>query len=912
MHSEPFKLKEVQAIPQRAPFERWNTLKAHHFNISQVPTEEVTFEMVVRGPSSWSQFQKAGFMVGDEAYAGARSYYTLEAAVRALFGVEAIVPTHNGVGAEKLLATVLVKPGGVVLHNRGADSPLVIAHGGECLDVTAGHDSATAGPKSFRGDLDLSALAALLERHGDRVAYVHVDLCPEGSGGRPVSIENLSRVRELTRARGVPLVIDLSDVSAVAWWNGRDATPKLDLVTAMAQLAGYGDILLMDASRAPRADVGGFVAALDPNLHEEIRSQVVVFEGLHTYGGMTGRAMEVFALGIEELAKPEMEDWHQTQLGVFHELLVAAGVPAVRGARGVMLDVTSFLGHLPPEEHPKFTLAAAVYLLAGARAPIEGSFARHLTAPAAAELVLELPRFAFTRDHLAQVATDIGALWQRREEIAGLKLVNEPEFVDEARFAPARERLLALDPRGECRPVEPSEPWKIAVFEPLKVTDKAYRREAMVEAGYNTFLLRSEDVYLDLLTDSGTTAMSSRQWEGMTATTDTPFANRHARELEDTVRSVLGFDHVIPTHQGRAAEHIMSQVMIRPGQLVPGNMYFTTTKLHQEMAGGVFVDIIVDDAHDPTSTFRFKGNLDCAKLQAEIERVGADNIAYISAECCVNLAGGQPLSMANLRDLATLCQRHEIPIMFDATRAVENAHFIKQEEPGYAHRTVRSILTEMMSYGDGCTISCKKDFLVNMGGILACNDAALATRFRRMLRVWEGELGNGGLDNKDIVALSRGLLESVEDDYIRARIDQTQILGQKLIRAGIPIVLPPGSHAIFLDARRFLPHIDQDEFPAQALAAAIYIETGVRTMERGNVSKGRCPKTGENYRPKLELVRCTISRRVYTNDHMDFVVEGLKRLYERRESISGLRFSHEPKVLRFFQGRFEPLMSWDL
>jgi tyrosine phenol-lyase len=248
--------------------------------------------------------------------------------------------------------------------------------------------------------------------------------------------------------------------------------------------------------------------------------------------------------------------------------------------------------------------------------------------------------------------------------------------------------------------------------------------------------------------------------------------------------------------------------------------------------------------------------------------------------------------------------------MFDATRCVENAYMIKKKDPEYSQKTVGEILREMLSYGDGCTISCKKDFLVNMGGILACNSEDLAIRFQRMLRIWEGDISNGGLDPKDIEALYRGLLDSLDDEYIRMRIEQTQEFGQKLIDVGVPIVIPPGSHAVFIDAKRFFPHIEQDEYPAQALAAAIYIETGVRTMERGNVSKGRNPATGENYRPDLELVRCTIPRRVYSNSHIDYVVEGIKRLYDIRDQISGLRFVYEPKVLRFFQGRFEPLKPW--
>jgi len=455
------------------------------------------------------------------------------------------------------------------------------------------------------------------------------------------------------------------------------------------------------------------------------------------------------------------------------------------------------------------------------------------------------------------------------------------------------------------------EPYKIAIFEPVRMVNKQYRKKAIAEAGYNTFLLKSEDVYLDLLTDSGTSAMSCYQWEGMTNTGDTPYSSRHYLKMVEGFREILGYNYIIPTHQGRAAEHIMSQCMIKPGQIVPGNMYFTTTKLHQEMAGGVFVDVIVDEAHDPTNLFPWKGNIDLKKLEKEIKRVGPEKVAYVSFETCVNMAGGQPISMQNAKDVSKLLHKYGIPNMYDATRCVENAYMIKWKDPQYSDKPVKEILRELLSYGDGCTISAKKDFLVNMGGIIACNSPDLNRAFLRMLRVWEGDVTNGGLDSKDIEALHRGLMDSLDDDYIKMRIAQTQEFGRKLQEAGVPIVVPPGSHAVFIDAKRFLPHIDQEQYPAQALTAAMYIECGVRTMERGNVSKGRDPQTGRNYRPKLELVRCTIPRRVYTNSHIDYAVEGITELYRKRDRITGLKLAYEPKVLRFFQGRFEPLEKWD-
>jgi tyrosine phenol-lyase len=378
--------------------------------------------------------------------------------------------------------------------------------------------------------------------------------------------------------------------------------------------------------------------------------------------------------------------------------------------------------------------------------------------------------------------------------------------------------------------------------------------------------------------------------------------------LVEVLQDAFGYDHIIPTHQGRAAEHILSQIMIRPGQLVPGNMYFTTTKLHQEMAGGVFVDVIVDEAHDPQSQFPWKGNIDLAKLSAIVDEHGAEGVAYISFEHSVNLAGGQPASMDNMKDVYTYCSERGIPVFFDATRCVENASMIQAKDIRYTNTPVKDILREMMMYGDGCTVSGKKDFLINIGGLLAFRENTQWTeRAEELLRVYEGNVTDGGLATADLAAIARGVQEMVDDRYIRSRVRQTELLGGLLLEAGVPIVEPPGSHAIFLDARRFLPHIDQDEYPAQRLAAAIFVETGVRAMERGNVSKGRNPENGENFRPALELVRLTIPRRVYSNDHMCAVAEGIIRVWEKRDEVRGLRFVYEPEKLRFFQGRFEAL-----
>jgi tyrosine phenol-lyase len=452
-----------------------------------------------------------------------------------------------------------------------------------------------------------------------------------------------------------------------------------------------------------------------------------------------------------------------------------------------------------------------------------------------------------------------------------------------------------------------AEPWKIKMVEPIRMTSREQRRELIAEAGYNTFLLRSDDVYIDLLSDSGTNAMSDVQWAGLMRGDEAYAGSRNFYHLADAVREYYGYPYMVPTHQGRAAEHILAKIMIKPGDFIPGNMYFTTTRLHQELAGGTFVDVIRDEAHDPSSEHPFKGDVDLAKLEKLIGEVGAARIPYVSVAGTVNMAGGQPQSMANMRALRELCGRHSIPIVLDATRAIENAYFIQQREPGYAAKKVAEILKEYCSYTQSCTMSAKKDALVNIGGWLATRDEGLFEEARNLVVVYEGLHTYGGLAGRDMEAMALGIAESIQDDHIRARVGQIEYLGRHLLDWGIPTVRPIGGHAVFLDARAFYPHIPQPQYPAQALASNIYLDSGVRSLERGIVSAGRDPKTGEEHHPRLELVRLTIPRRVYTQTHMDVVAESVLQVYEQRDSARGLKMTYEPKYLRFFQARFEPL-----
>ncbi len=451
-----------------------------------------------------------------------------------------------------------------------------------------------------------------------------------------------------------------------------------------------------------------------------------------------------------------------------------------------------------------------------------------------------------------------------------------------------------------------AEPYKIKMVELLKMTTPAHRRKAMFEAGFNTFLLKSEDVYIDLLTDSGTSAMSDQQWAGMMLGDEAYAGSRNFYHLEEVVKDIYGYKYLVPTHQGRGAENILSKILIKKGDIIPGNMYFTTTRLHQELAGGKFEDIIIDEAHDPENEFPFKGNVDLEKLEKLIKKYGAKRIPYVSMATSVNMAGGQPISIKNLKELRALTKKHGIRIIHDMTRVAENAHFIQQREKGYQHKSIKEIVKEINSYTDGATMSAKKDALVNIGGFLAINEWDVFEEARNMVVVYEGLHTYGGLAGRDMEAMAIGIGESVNDDHIHARVGQVIYLGDKMIDYGVPIVKPIGGHGIFVDAKKFLPHIPQYQFPAQTLAAEVYLDSGVRTMERGVVSAGR-KANGENYFPKLELVRFTIPRRVYTQAHMDVIAESAARVYERRNKIKGMKMIYEPKYLRFFQSRFEKL-----
>jgi tyrosine phenol-lyase len=448
----------------------------------------------------------------------------------------------------------------------------------------------------------------------------------------------------------------------------------------------------------------------------------------------------------------------------------------------------------------------------------------------------------------------------------------------------------------------PVPPWKVKVVEPIELPPPDRRRAALAEAGYNTFLLRAEDVFIDLLTDSGTSALSQEQRAAMELGDEAYAGSRSFFRLEQAVRDVYGYRHLIPTHQGRGAEHLLARVLVQPGQLVPSNLYFTTSRVHAELAGGVWTDVSIPEASDPASEHPFKGNIDLVALERVLSSVGPEGVAFVRQEACLNMAGGQPFSIENLRGVRELTSSHGVPFILDATRISENALFVKRREPGYADRTIASIVREIAGLSDGAIFSSKKDHYVPIGGMLTLNDDAAAARARELVVVYEGFPHYGGIAGHDMEALAQGIRESTDERIVDHYVGQSAYLGGLLIDAGVPVVLPLGAHAVFLDAKRFLPHLPQEQFPAQALAGAIYLEGAVRTMERGIVSgqHGSEPYDG------LELVRLTLPRRVYTGEHLEYVADVVERVHRAAGDVPGLRMTYEPESLRFFQARFEP------
>jgi len=451
-------------------------------------------------------------------------------------------------------------------------------------------------------------------------------------------------------------------------------------------------------------------------------------------------------------------------------------------------------------------------------------------------------------------------------------------------------------------------PYKIKVVEPIALADPERRSEALAAAGFNTFLLRSDDVFIDLLTDSGTSALSQQQRAAMELGDEAYAGSRSFFRLEHAVQEVYGFRHTIPAHQGRGAEHLLARVLVRPRQLVPSNLYFTTSRVHAELAGGIWTDVSIAEAGDPESRYPWKGNIDVAKLEEVLRQAGRDGVAFVRQEACLNMAGGQPFSLQNLAEVRAITRNYGVPLILDATRSSENALFVKRQEESYANLSLTEILQLIAALSDGAIFSSKKDHFVPIGGLVAVNDDDLAGKLRELVVVYEGFPHYGGMSGAAMEALAVGIHEAADERIVTHHLDQVAYLASLLDDSDIPIVQPPGAHAVFLDAKRFLPHLSQTEYPAQALAAAIYLAGGVRTMERGIVSG----QHGREAYDGLELVRLTLPRRVYTQEHLAYTAAVIADLHRHADQIPGLRLTFEPATLRFFQARFEPLAPFTL
>jgi tyrosine phenol-lyase len=445
------------------------------------------------------------------------------------------------------------------------------------------------------------------------------------------------------------------------------------------------------------------------------------------------------------------------------------------------------------------------------------------------------------------------------------------------------------------------EPFRIKSVEPIQWTTRERREELLKAAHYNLFLLRADDVLIDLLTDSGTGAMSTYQWAAVMEGDESYAGSRSFEHFRDSVQDIFGYKHVIPTHQGRAAERILFSVMCKKGDVVPNNTHFDTTRANVEHTGAEALDLVIPEGKQPATVHPFKGNMDVAALEQCIERIGRERIPLVMLTVTNNSGGGQPVSMENARAVSAVCRKHGIPLYFDACRFAENSYFIKQREKGYADKTPKQIAQEMFALGDGCTMSAKKDGMANIGGFLCTNNDLLAQQEKDLLILTEGYPTYGGLAGRDLEAIAVGLQEALHEDYLRYRIVSTAYLGNHLVEHGVPIVQPPGGHAIYLDARTFLPHIPLTEFPGVALATELYLEGGIRSVEIGSLMFGAAAK--------MDLVRLAIPRRVYTQSHIDYVIEVILEVWRKRESIRGLKLTYEPPFLRHFTAHFEPACS---
>jgi tyrosine phenol-lyase len=828
MLAENYKAKIVQHIKKIDYNERLNIARKYNYNLHKAPSEFFILDFY-NCPNALSEEQYSALFRGDESYAGSENFINILNNVKEIFKRNFVVPVHNLRGTEHLILKVFEND---FISNNPTDTFKVLC------------------------------------------SYFNRKILGNGSGIYYFTIEReFEKFLELKRMKGFKILNASNIFSQIVFWKieGKLSGNLKDLVYEMTK---DFDIIILSADADLMAHVGALIILNDENYYRQISEWLVSFEGLHTYGGLSGRDMELIAVSLNQVLDENYWHYRYYEIKNLYDNVRSLGYD-VEGfnSDGFFIHVENGIG---------FNLA--LFLSGQIRAKAYED-----------KLFLRIPKRVYFREHYDYFLKVLSYLKNRN--YPKLKKCFETKFYEieimDYELLEPLEKYEVIDYDGFN--------YRLKGVEIIFNKSKEERIETIEEAGYNTFLLKSEDVYIDLLTDSGTSSQSDEQiFEGL------KYDGKNAFDvLKESVYEIFGFDKFIITHQGRQAEHFISQHLIKKGQYVLNNMYFTTTRFHQEYAGGIFVDLIVKEAHIPQSLYPFKGDFDIEAVESFIKEKGPENIAYICIETNVNMAGGQPISMKNIKKLREIADYYKIPIVFDATRIAENAYFIKQREEGYENKTIKEIVREILSYGDFATISAKKDPLTNISGLLLIRDDKIYRKIYEFATAFDGDPYNGGLADRDLVMLAIGLKEMVDYDYLRSRIKQVEYLGNKLIENKIPLVLPIGGHAIYLDAKKFLEHLDQDYYPAQALSAEIFIEGGVRTMERGTVSAGRDPITGKNRKPSLELVRITIPRRVYSNSQMDHVVETIVNVYNRRFEIKGLEFVYEPPFLRFFTAKFK-------
>ncbi len=829
MLAENYKAKIVQYIKKLDYQERLNIARAYNYNLHKAPSNYFLIDFY-NSQNALSEEQYSALFRGDEAYAGSENFMNILEKVKRIFKKDYVVPVHNLRGAEHLIFKVFE---GDFISNEPTDSFKVLCN----------------------------YFNRKISKESGNICYFTI----------PTNFEEFLKLKNYKSVK----ILNASNIfSQIVFWKIENKLSG-NLIDLVYEFTKDFDIIVISADADLMAHVGALIILNDENYYRQFCEWLVSFEGLHTYGGLSGRDMELIAISLEQAIDENYWIYRYYEVKSLFDSVKNIGYNVYNlNSEGFFIDIENGIG---------FNLA--LFLSSQIRVKAYDN-----------KVFVRIPKRVYFREHFEYFKKALDYLkdkdYPKLRKLFETKF-NEIEIMDYELIEPLKKYdVLEYDGFN----------YKLKGIEIIFNKSKEVRKKAIEEAGYNTFLLKSEDVYIDLLTDSGTSSQSDEQFfEGL------KYDGRNAYEvIKESVYDIFGFDKFIVTHQGRQAEHFISQHLIKKGQYVLNNMYFTTTRFHQEYAGGIFVDLIVEDAHIPESEYPFKGNFDIEKTEKFIKEKGPENIAYICIETNVNMAGGQPVSMENIRKLRELADYYKIPIVFDATRIAENAYFIKERENGYSNKSIKEIVREILSYADFATISAKKDPLTNISGLLLIRDINIYKKIYEFSTAFDGSPYNGGLADRDLVMLAIGLKEMIDYDYLKSRIKQVEYLGNKLIENDIPIVKPIGGHAIYLDAKKFLEHLDQDYYPAQSLAAEIFIEGGVRTMERGTVSAGRDPITGKNRKPKLELVRITIPRRVYSNSHMDHVVETIVNVYKRRFEIKGLEFEYEPPFLRFFTAKFRP------